>query len=87
MAASVKRVLLSVSGWGFLLFGIAGLFQPVMPGVLFILIGLFILSSEYVWARHFLRRLRERFPRVSRKADEARVRLTAWLRRFSHPHQ
>ena len=31
--------------------GVIGLFLPLLQGVLFLLIGLFILSTEYVWAQ------------------------------------
>ncbi|HEY1272696.1 MAG TPA: PGPGW domain-containing protein [Terriglobales bacterium] len=83
----LKRVLLLIAGWGFLLFGIVGLFLPVLQGILFILIGLIILSSEYVWAHHLLARLRSRFPGISRKADEAAAKASAWMRRFSGQRQ
>jgi len=76
-------------GWGFLLLGVAGLFLPVLQGILFILIGLIILSSEYVWAHRLLERLRNRFPAIARKADDAQVRAAGWMRRvFGHdaPH-
>lgn len=83
MNSRLKRVLLLIVGWGFILLGIAGLFLPILQGILFLLIGLVILSSEYVWAHHLLRKLRERFPKISRTADEAHHRAAAWLRRLS----
>ena len=48
MAQKLKRIAVIVIGWVFLLLGIAGLFLPILQGVLFILIGLMILSTEYV---------------------------------------
>ena len=62
MRAAAKRLAVLLLGWGFILLGIAGLFLPVLQGVLFLLIGLIILSSEYVWAHKLLQRLRRRFP-------------------------
>jgi uncharacterized membrane protein YbaN (DUF454 family) len=79
----LKRVLILVVGWGFVLLGIAGLFLPVLQGILFLLIGLLILSSEYVWAHHLLSKLRARYPNVSRKADEASAKVHNWMRRWS----
>jgi uncharacterized membrane protein YbaN (DUF454 family) len=78
-----KRILLLAVGWMFILLGIAGLFLPVLQGVLFLFIGLIILSSEYLWAHHLLRRLRERFPGVAKHADHAKERAHAWLQRIS----
>jgi uncharacterized protein len=63
----LKRVALIIAGWMFLILGIAGLFLPVLPGVLFLLIGLSLLSAEYAWARRHISRLRRRFPAADRK--------------------
>ncbi len=76
-----------ITGWGFLLLGIAGLFLPVLQGVLFIVIGLAILSSEYVWAHHLLGKLRNRFPGISSKADEGVKKAATWLHRISGQQQ
>ena len=39
----MKRWGILVAGWAFILLGIAGLFLPVLQGILFLLIGLLIL--------------------------------------------
>jgi uncharacterized membrane protein YbaN (DUF454 family) len=83
MKTRAKGILLLIVGWGFILLGIAGLFLPILQGVLFLLVGLMILSSEYVWAHQLLRRLRERFPSISCKADQAAEKAAAWMRRLS----
>jgi uncharacterized membrane protein YbaN (DUF454 family) len=76
-----KRVLVLVVGWGFILLGIAGLFLPVLQGILFLLIGLVILSTEYVWAHHLLRRLGERFPKLQSLIERAKQRAAGWMGR------
>jgi uncharacterized membrane protein YbaN (DUF454 family) len=83
MKPGVKRVLVLVAGWSFILLGIAGLFLPFLQGVLFILVGLILLSSQYAWARLLLRKLRQRFPRIGRAADAATARAANWLQRLS----
>jgi uncharacterized protein len=83
MNATAKRWLLLIVGWGFILLGIAGLFLPILQGVLFLVIGLIILSSEYVWAHRLLIRLRLRFPAVGRVADVAATKARRWLWRIS----
>jgi uncharacterized protein (TIGR02611 family) len=77
-----KRLAINIVGWAFVLLGVLGLFLPVLQGVLFILIGLLILSSEYHWARRLLERLKRRFPRLAATAHEANLRARAWLRRL-----
>ena len=84
MNVHVKRVLVLLVGWAFILLGIVGLFLPVLQGVLFLLVGLIILSSEYVWAHHLIMHLRRRFPKLGSVADQAAAKASAWLSRFSH---
>jgi uncharacterized membrane protein YbaN (DUF454 family) len=78
-----KRILVLITGWAFIILGIIGLFLPILQGVLFLLVGLIILSTEYVWAHRLLNKLRERFPKIGRTADQAMEKATAWLRRLS----
>jgi uncharacterized membrane protein YbaN (DUF454 family) len=78
-----KRILVLIVGWAFILLGIVGLFLPILQGILFLLIGLIILSSEYVWAHHLLARIKERFPKLGRVADEAADKAKAWMRRLT----
>jgi hypothetical protein len=78
-----KRILTLIAGWSFIVLGIVGLFLPILQGVLFLLVGLIILSSEYVWAHRLLSKLRERFPKLGRTADQATEKATDWLRRIS----
>jgi uncharacterized membrane protein YbaN (DUF454 family) len=68
-----KKIALLLLGWAFILLGVIGLFLPILQGVLFLLIGLLILSSEYVWAHRLLLRIRNRFPAVARRWDEAQI--------------
>ena len=81
MRPRVRRFAILLLGWAFILLGIAGLFLPILQGILFLLIGLFILSSEYVWAHHLLEKLKIRFPRIAAQFDRARERAEHWLHR------
>jgi uncharacterized membrane protein YbaN (DUF454 family) len=60
---AIKRIGLLIIGWLFIVFGILGLFLPILQGILFILIGLAILSSRSKLIKRFLKHLEERFPR------------------------
>jgi uncharacterized protein (TIGR02611 family) len=83
MNRHAKRVLVLIIGWIFILFGVVGLFLPILQGVLFILIGLAILSTEYVWAHHLLGKLRQRLPKIAHAADHATAKVAAWMRYLS----
>lgn len=71
----VKRYSLLAAGWALLPLGVLGLFLPVLPGVLFLIIGLSILSVEYEWARRLMTRLRSRFPGTDKKLQGIIARL------------
>ena len=47
--------------------GVAGLFLPVLQGILFLMIGLVILSAEYHWARRLVAKARHKYPEADRK--------------------
>jgi uncharacterized protein len=63
----MKRLTLMVAGWVLLVVGAAGLFLPILPGVLLVLVALSILSVEYAWARRWVSALKRRFPSAERK--------------------
>jgi uncharacterized protein len=75
----LKRIAIITLGWIFILAGIAGLFLPLLQGILFLIIGLVILSNEYRWAERLLARVRSRFPRTGALLTRARSRATAIL--------
>ena len=84
MNRRIKRVAVLALGWLFILLGIVGLFLPILQGILFLLVGLLILSSEYVWAHHLLEKLKRRFPRIATQMDAATAKAQRWMQRFSH---
>jgi hypothetical protein len=73
--SKLKHVAVVAIGWLFVIAGIVGLVLPILQGILFLLIGLAILSKEYRWAGRIMARLRVRFPgaRGWIKAAQARA--------------
>ena len=65
----VKRVAFNAAGWVLLLLGIIGLVLPVLPGLLFLIVGLSLLSLEYQWAHRWMEPLRRRFPKAEKKIE------------------
>lgn len=84
MQARVKKLVLLLLGWGFLVLGVVGLFLPVLQGVLFLLVGLVILSSEYVWAHELLQKIRRRFPKFASQWDKAADKAHRWTGQLFH---
>jgi uncharacterized protein (TIGR02611 family) len=60
IARNGKRIAVTIAGFVVLLAGAAMLVLPG-PGIVVILLGLAILSTEYVWAERLLRKAREKF--------------------------
>jgi len=79
----IRRVLVLALGWIFIALGIAGLFLPVLQGILFLLSGLALLSVESRTARRILARLRARFPALAQRLDEAERRARALFARLT----
>lgn len=64
-------------GVTFLVLGVAGLVLPILQGILFLLVGLAILSKVSDRAARLLAWAREKAPdRLVRKADEVRAKWT-----------
>jgi uncharacterized membrane protein YbaN (DUF454 family) len=74
----VKRVAFNAAGWLLLMIGVVGLFLPILPGVLLMVVALSILSIEYAWARRWMSTLLHRFPATERK-------LQVFLARYEKP--
>jgi len=70
-----KQLVRQILGWIFLCAGIAGLVLPVLQGLLFLLIALFLLSKDIPFFQNLLNRLRERYPGITRKADKISQKL------------
>jgi uncharacterized membrane protein YbaN (DUF454 family) len=79
----LKRIAIYAVGWAFIILGVLGIVLPILQGVIFLLIGLYILSSVSPRAARMLIRLRKRFPRVSDQFERARARAKAVLARIA----
>ena len=76
---SIKKVGLLIVGWFFIALGILGLFLPFLQGILFILIGLAILSSRSEIIKRFLKHLEERYPQHHERIEIWREKIRNWF--------
>jgi uncharacterized membrane protein YbaN (DUF454 family) len=76
-----KKVIILIIGWLFIFLGIIGLFLPILQGILFIMIGLAILSSRSALVRRFLKHLEERYPNQYEKVKSWREKIMAWFKK------
>lgn len=68
-------------GFGLLVLGVAGLVLPILQGVLFLALGLFVLRDQYAWARRWMGKLEARFPRQMAQVERMEAGLIGWTRR------
>lgn len=79
MERQIKRIVVLLIGWILIAVGVVGLFLPVLQGMLFILLGFYVLSRESETAHRWLQHGRKRYPKVGAKLKQWGVR---WRRRF-----
>jgi len=75
----LKEIGMLIIGWVFIGLGILGLFLPLLQGVLFIMIGLAILSSRSEMVKRFLKHLEERYPQHHNRIEIWREKIRNWL--------
>ena len=74
---NLKRLIFVVLGWIFIVLGVAGLFLPILQGLLFLFVGVSLLSLGSPRMRLMRQRLGQRYPPIRRGEEKAR----AWLKR------
>ncbi|MGQ9646054.1 MAG: PGPGW domain-containing protein [Thermodesulfobacteriota bacterium] len=76
-----KTIAFLIIGWIFIGLGILGLFLPILQGILFIMIGLAILSSRSRTIRRFLKYLEKRYPHQYEKVVAWRLKIRSWFKK------
>ncbi len=76
-----KRIGMLIIGWFFIVLGILGLFLPILQGILFIMIGLVILSSRSELIKRFLKHLEERYPHHHEHIEIWKEKVKNWVKR------
>ena len=87
MTGNVKKGLILVVGWVFLILGIAGFFLPILQGFLFVFIGLAILSSRSELAKRMLERLKTKYPKQYELIQSKKEKLLGMISRRQGSHQ
>jgi uncharacterized protein len=77
----LKKIGILIIGWFFIGLGILGLFLPILQGILFIMIGLAILSTRSELVKRFLKHLEERYPRHHERIEIWREKIRNWFKK------
>ena len=62
-------------------FGVLGVILPFLHGMIFLLLGVFMLREQYLWANNALGPLQRRFPGMMSRMDGMEAKMFAWGRR------
>jgi len=76
-----KRIGMLIIGWFFVGLGVLGLFLPILQGILFIMIGLAILSSRSEMVKRWLKHLEEHHPHYHERVERWRERMKGWFKK------
>ena len=77
----MKRWIVLSLGWTFIVLGVLGLFLPILQGVLFLIIGLLLLATEYDWAARMIDKVKTKYPRIGGVLDKARGHVNRLIQR------
>jgi len=69
-------------GWGFILLGLVGLFLPLLQGILFLTVGVIILTSRSPRVRWLVLQLGRRYPKLRHTLAAAKRQAARLRRRF-----
>lgn len=82
----MKNVVITVLAWAFIIVGAMGVFLPFLQGILFIIIGLYLLSIGSPKARERIRvsyaTFKVRFPRVALTLEKLEKEWEDMIRRW-----
>ena len=89
MKATLNRLFKLAFGWCLVFLGIIGWLTPILPGTIFIVLGLAILSSQSEWVRgkieSLIEFLRVRFPRQASRLQALKEGLISKTRKEGSP--
>ena len=57
---NARRVVVAVIGGTIILLGVVGMVLPIMPGFIFVPLGLAVLATEFVWAKRWLGQVKKK---------------------------
>lgn len=79
MNPEVKRVLLFIAAFLFIVLGVIGLALPILQGFLFLAIGFILLSIASPRARTWIESHTRQFPKMHEWIKKIQKRVTNWI--------
>jgi type II secretory pathway component PulF len=77
-----KRMLIFMTAWGLIFLSFLGIILPILPGIVFFVAGIYLLSLESAWLNRQIERFCNRFPKAGEIIHDAQSRTIRLLRRL-----
>lgn len=74
MKRELRRITTLILGWILILLGVVGLFLPVLQGLLFIALGVYVLSRESTKAKKLYHSFVDRYPNLRDRIERLKVK-------------
>ncbi|MDD5491446.1 MAG: YfhO family protein [bacterium] len=83
MGPKYQNLFFNIAGWIFIVLGILGLFLPILQGLLFLIIGLFLLAKGNIWASNLLEKLKGKYPETFMQFERLKKKMVGYIRSTS----
>lgn len=79
-----KRITLDAIGWFFIILGLIGLVLPILQGLLFLAIGLYILSIHSPFIQRIVYKVKHFHPKITPHFDRVEKKIEHFFRHLIH---
>lgn len=82
MHKTVNKMKRKIIGWICLILGIIGSILPVMPGIVFFMLGVILLKDNNTFVRWLWYQCQARIPKFKELSDAAMPKVEKWLKKL-----
>ncbi|MBX4197719.1 hypothetical protein KW782_00085 [Candidatus Parcubacteria bacterium] len=81
MKRIAHKTALHCAGWSCILFGILAGFLPLIPGFVFVIVGIYLLGQASLWLWNHIERLKIKFPRFAFQYMRIDTKISKYIKR------
>jgi uncharacterized membrane protein YbaN (DUF454 family) len=81
MKRIAHKTILHMAGWVCITIGILGLVLPILPGFVFIALGIYIISFASLWLYMKIDRIKLRYPKVGIHFDKVERYISRFIKK------